>query len=112
MVTFGKVTVTSEFNADPLTFDLTCTSVNGPVTSVAWTVDGSPVPSENDPTTTRTVDDTVNGTYTLTLSVTGRLIGTYRCEVTSVRQEDINMSLGMRVTSAEMMISSEYNSSA
>ena len=79
MVTFGDVTITSELNADPLTFNVTCTSVDGPVTSVAWTVDGSPVPSENNPITTRTVDDTETGAYTLTLSVTGRLTGIYNC---------------------------------
>ena len=109
MVSFGGMNITPELDA-PLTFDVTCTSVNGPVTSVAWTVNSSPVPNENNPITTLTVDDTVNGTYTLTLSVTGILTGTYRCEVTSVRAEDINTSPGMHVTSAEMTISGEYNS--
>ena len=110
MVTFGKVTVTSELNADPLTFNVTCISVNGPVTGVVWTVDGSPVPSENNPITTRTVDNTTTGAYTLTLSVTGRLTGTYRCEVTSVRPENVWISPGMYVTSAEMMIVGKYSS--
>ena len=109
MVSFGEVTITSELNADPLTFNVTCTSMNGPVTSVAWTVNGSPVPNKNNPITTRTVDDTVNGTYTLTLSVTGILTGTYRCEVTSVRPEGIMVSPGMYNTSAEMTVSGEYN---
>ena len=109
MVTFGVVIVTSELNAVPLTFNVTCTSVNGPVTSVAWTVDGSPVPSENNPITTRTVDDTTTGAYTLTLSVTGRLTGTYRCEVISVRPENVTASPDMHVTSAEMTISGEYS---
>ena len=109
MLTFGKVTVTSELSTDPLTFNVTCTSVNGPVTSVAWTVDGSPVPSENNPITARTVDNTTTGAYTLTLSVTGRLTGTYNCTVTSVRPEDIRFSPGMLVTSAEATISGEYD---
>ena len=110
MVTFGEVTVTSELNADPLTFDVTCTSVNGPVTSVAWTVDGSPVPSENNPIVTRTVDNTETGAYTLTLSMTGRLTGTYNCTVTSVRPEEEVPVPGMHVTSDNMTISGEYNS--
>ena len=106
-MSFGAVNITSVLNADPLTFNVTCISVNGPVTSVAWTVNGSPVPSENNPITTRTVDDTVTGAYTLTLSVTGILTGTYNCTVTSVRPEGIDMSPGMHITSAEMMISGE-----
>ena len=110
MVTFGEVIVTSErLNADPLTFNVTYKSVNGPVTSVTWTVDGSPVPSENNPITTRTVDDTETGAYTLTLSVTGRLTGTYTCTVTSVRPDYAKFSPGMYVTSAEMTVSGEYN---
>ena len=110
VATSGEVTVTSELNTNPLTFNVTCTSMSGPVTSVAWTVDGSPVPNENNPITTRTVDDTETGAYTLTLSVTGRLTGTYNCTVTSVRPEDVDFSPGMHVTSAEMMISGEYDS--
>ena len=109
VVSFGEVSVTSELNADPLTFNVTCTSVDGPITSVAWTVDGSPVPSENNPITTRTVDDTETGAYTLTLSVTGILTGTYNCTVTSVRPEGISKFPGMYVTSANMTISGEYN---
>ena len=108
-MSFGGVTVTSELNADMLTFNVTCTTVSGPVTSIAWTVDGSPVPSDNNPITTRTVDNTETGAYTLTLSVTGVLTGTYNCTVTSVRPEDINTSPGMHVTSAAMTISGEYN---
>ena len=109
VVTFGKVTVTSELNADLLTFNVTCTSMYGPVTSVAWTVDGGPVPNENNPITTRKLDNTTTGAYTLTLSVTGRLTGTYNCIVTSVRPEDIRFSPGTHVTSAEMTISGEYD---
>ena len=111
-MTFGEVTVTSErLDADSLTFNVTCTSMYGPVTSVAWTVDGSPVPSENNPVTTRAVDNTETGAYTLTLSVTGRLTGTYNCTVTSVRPDDdiVKYSRGMHVTSAEKTISGEYN---
>ena len=110
VVIFGNVTVTSELNANPLTFNVTCISENGPVTSVVWTVDGSPVPSENNPITTRTVDNTTTGAYTLTLSVTGMLRGTYRCEVTSVRPVKIELSPGMHVTSAEMTVSGDNSS--
>ena len=107
-MSFGAVTVTSELNADPLTFNVTCTSVNGPVTSVEWTVNGSPVPSENNPITTRTVDDTVTGAYTLTLSVTGILTGLYRCNVTSLRASDNPLFGNVITRSAEMNVSGEY----
>ena len=110
VVTFGEVTITSELNADPLTFNVTCTTLYGPVTSVAWRVDGSPVPNENNPITTQTVDNTTTGAYTLTLSVTGRLTGTYNCRVTSVRPEFVRLAPRMYVTSAEMTISGKYDS--
>ena len=81
--------------------------------SVAWEL-GDPsgynfkaVP--NNPVVTRTLTDDVTGAYTLTLSVTERLTGMYRCEVTSVRPDDIMVSPGMYVTSEEMTISGEYN---
>ena len=109
VVSFGEVTVTSGLSVFPLTFNVTCFSVGGPVTSVAWTVDGSPLPSENNSTTTRTLDDTTTGAYTLTLSVTGRLTGIYQCTVTSLRPNDLSMPSGMYVTSAEMTVLGEYN---
>ena len=109
VVSFGEVTVTSELNNMTLIFNVTCFSVNGPVTSVAWTVDGSRVPSENNPATTQTVDNTMTGAYTLTLSVMGRLMGIYRCTITSLRPESISTSPGMYVTSAEMTVSGKYN---
>ena len=106
VVSFGEITITSMLNVFPPTFNVTCLSVDGPVTSVAWTVDGSPVPSENNPITTRTLNDTITGAYILTLSVTGRLTGTYQCTVTSLRPNDDSVPPGMYVTSA---VSGEYN---
>ena len=80
------------------------------MTSVEWTVNGSQVPSKNNPITTQTVDNTTTGAYTLTLSVTGILTGTYRCKVTSVRPEGIKESPGMHVSSAEKTIVGEPGS--
>ena len=93
VVSFGEVIVTSERNADPPTLNVTCNSLDGPVTGVEWTVDGRPVPSGNNPITTQTVDNATTGAYTLTLSMTGILIGTYRCEVTSQRPTQIPTSV-------------------
>ena len=82
-VSFGSVTITSKLNADPLTFNVTCFSTGGPVSSVAWTLNDSAVP--DNAIITREVTDTVDGAYTLTLSAAGRVSGTCKCEVTSLR---------------------------
>ena len=92
-VTFGEFILTSErLNVVPQTFNVTCTSTNGPVTSVEWmyranTAESTfgPILDEFNPITTQTVDDTETGAYTLTLSVTGILFGYIRCDVTSAR---------------------------
>ena len=91
-MTFGGFAVTSErLNVIPLTFNVTCTSRNGPVTSVEWMrrsasgTNFAPIPQQFNPITTQTVVDTETGTYTLTLCVTGILFGVFRCEVTSAR---------------------------
>ena len=92
-MTFGEFILTSErLNIVPQTFNVTCTSRNGPVTSVEWmtravtsgTIFG-PIPEEFSSITAQSVDDTETGTYTLTLSVTGILFGFIRCDVTSAR---------------------------
>ena len=107
VVSFGEITITSGPNVFPLTFNVTCLSVGGPVTNVAWTVDGSPLPSENNPITTQTLDNTTTGAYTLTLSVTGRLTGVYQCTVTSLRPNNRSIPPSMYNTSAEMTVSGE-----
>ena len=61
-------------------FSITCISEGGPATMVIWTRDGEPV-SGGDFTATRRLYDPVKATYILTLSVSGRLAGVYRCQV-------------------------------
>ena len=73
--------LTSNPNVDPPTFTLTCTSTGGPATNVTWTRDGNAL-DDSTATARRKLDDAVTATYTLTLSVTGRLPGLYKCNVT------------------------------
>ena len=102
-VSFGDVTITSKLNADPLTFNVTCFSTGGPVSSVAWTLNDSVVP--DNAITTREVTDTVDGAYTLTLSAAGRVSGTCKCEVTALRPREIP---NIATVSAEMELRGKY----
>ena len=63
-------------------FNVTCNSEDGPATMVTWTRDGEALDlSGGDFTATRRLDDPVTAAYTLTLSVSGRQGGVYRCQV-------------------------------
>ena len=63
-------------------FNVTCNSEGGPATTVTWTRDGKTLDLSGDTfTATRRLDDPVTATYTLTLSVSGRQGGVYRCQV-------------------------------
>ena len=72
-----------QFSADNkagvIKFNLTCISYNGPAQIVTWTRDGAAATG----VTSQTVVDQWAITYhsTLTLTVTGRLAGTYQCSV-------------------------------
>ena len=60
-------------------FTLTCISSGGPATSVTWARNSEAVANGM-----RTVlNDSVNATYTHTLTVTGRLGGDYQCNVSN-----------------------------
>ncbi len=72
--------LTSNYNAKTAKFQLNCTSNGGPATTVTWTRDGEAVSGGNF-TAARRLDDPVTAAYTLTLSVTGRQGGVYRCQV-------------------------------
>ena len=89
----GHATVTaiefelkSDVTADPLDFTLTCTSTGGPVTTYIWSRDDIEVPDNN--IKSRTLEDCEIAAYSLTLSVTGRFPGTYKCLVKTVRPQD------------------------
>ena len=76
--------LTSELNATTPTFTLTCTSTGGPATTVSWTVNNCTVTEDRDHIiTSQVLTDTVAATYTHTLTVTGRLVGQYQCNVSN-----------------------------
>ncbi len=76
-----QFTLATEYTvSETLEFNVTCNSVGGPATTVTWTRDGDAVSGGNF-TATRRLDDPVTAAYNLTLSVTGRQGGVYRCQV-------------------------------
>ena len=71
----------SALTADPPVFALTCVSTGGPAKTVTWTRGGAAatgVASQN-------VTSTLTATYHNTLTVTGRLPGSYTCSVANAR---------------------------
>ena len=89
----GQVTIPDEIifqldtdpATDPPVFTLTCTSTGGPATTVSWRRDGTMLSDDNTYSITSQVTDTVTATYTHTLTVTGRLLGLYQCNVSNIR---------------------------
>ena len=79
--------LTSDLHSPTPTFTLTCVSNGGPVTYVNWTRDGIPVPQNRYHLASHTLVNAQVATYHSTLSITGRLPGLYRCEVSSVRPD-------------------------
>ena len=86
----GNVTVssvqfqrTSELNATTPTFTLTCTSTGGPATTVSWRRDGTMLSDDSTYSITSQVTDAMTATYNHTLTVTGRLVGEYECNVSN-----------------------------
>ena len=76
--------LTSELNATTPTFTLTCTSTGGPATIVFWTNNNSAVTEDRAHNiTSQVLTDLENATYTHTLTVTGRLVGEYECNVSN-----------------------------
>ena len=70
--------VDSDLNEESPQFTLTCTSTGGPATTVNWTRDNETVLGG-----TTVLDDPVTAQYTHTLTVTGRLVGQYQCNVSN-----------------------------
>ena len=79
--------LTSDLHSPTPTFTLTCVSNGGPVTYVNWTRDGIPVPQNRYHLTSHLLVNAQVASYHSTLSITGRLPGLYRCEVSSVRPD-------------------------
>ena len=86
----GQVTIPDEItfqleDADPPVFTLTCTSTGGPATTVSWRRDGTMLSDDSTYSITSQVTDGTTATYTHTLTVTGRLVGEYQCNVSGIR---------------------------
>ena len=69
--------VDSDLNGASPQFTLTCISTGGPATTVTWTRDSEVVVGST------VLDNAETGTYTHTLTVTGRTEGLYRCSVSN-----------------------------
>ena len=86
----GAITIPDEItfqleDADPPVFNLTCTSTGGPATTVSWRRDGTLLSDDNTYSITSELTDGTTATYTHTVTVTGRLLGEYQCNVSSIR---------------------------
>ena len=76
--------LTSELNATTPTFTLTCTSTGGPATNVSWTSNNSAVIDDSvHNITSQVLTNATTATYDHTLTVTGRLVGEYECNVSN-----------------------------
>ena len=84
MVSSLQFQLTSELNATTPTFTLTCTSTGGPATTVSWTVNNHTVTEDSaHHITSQILTDPVTATYNHILTVTGRLVGEYKCNVSN-----------------------------
>ena len=72
-----QLTSISPQNSANITFSLTCNSSGGPVQSVEWMRDGFPL----DNTGPLVLTSASTAFYTNTLDVSGRLPGTYACQI-------------------------------
>ena len=72
-----QLTSASPWNSANITFSLTCNSSGGPVQSVEWMRDGFPL----DNTGPLVLTSASTASYTNTLDVSGRLPGTYTCQI-------------------------------
>ena len=85
-VTSLQFQLTTDPNVTTPTFNLTCISTGGPVTTFSWRRDGALVTNNNSYNIAApVVTDAVSGTYSLNLTVTGRRAGRYECSVTNSR---------------------------
>ena len=86
----GQITIPDEItfqleDADPPVFNLTCTSTGGPVSTVSWRRDSTMLSDDSIYSITSEVTDGTESAYAHTLTVTGRLVGQYQCNVSSIR---------------------------
>ena len=89
-----KFTLDSDLNEASLQFTLTCISTGGPATTVTWTRDSVNVTEG----TKIVLDNRETSQYTHTLTVTRRLEGLYRCNVTNNRPSNASAQLTVQGT--------------
>ena len=76
--------LTSDLDATTPTFNLTCISTGGPATTVTWTRDSRVVTDDSaHHITSQVLTDAEVATYNHTLTVTGKLVGVYECNVSN-----------------------------
>ena len=75
------VNVVITFNlSDPIhvRFELTCTSIGRPLSQMVWMFNGSELNNSN---SYPVLSNTTSGTYYSTLTIHGRQVGNYSCQV-------------------------------
>ena len=88
--------LTSELNTTTPAFTLTCTSTGGPATYVSWTYNNSAViESSAHKITSQILTNATTATYNHTLTVTGRLVGEYECNVSNNKPSSASRMLAV-----------------
>ena len=88
--------LTSELNTSTPTFTLTCTSTGGPATNVSWTCNNSAVTEDGaHKITSQVLTDAETATYNHILTVTGRLVGEYECNVSNNKPSSASRMLAV-----------------
>ena len=94
VVTSLNFELTTELNSTTPTFTLTCTSTGGPVTTVTWMRDGEVLTGNGNYNITSWMRlRPESAIYTHTLTVTGRLVGEYECNVSNIRTPSSSRNL-------------------
>ncbi len=76
---------TNPFQSSPPVFTLTCTSSGGPATNVKWKSGNEALTENSNHVMSRTLVDQLGPDYSSTLTVTGRNVGTYSCNVSNYK---------------------------
>ena len=88
--------MTFQLDTDPATeppvFTLTCTSTGGPPSTVSWSRDGTLLSDNSTYSIASQVINSTTATYTHTLTVTGRLEGEYKFNVSNIRTPSASTS--------------------
>ena len=88
--------LTSELSTTTPTFTLTCTSTGGPATNVSWAYNYSAViEGSTHKITSQVLTNATTATYNHTLTVTGRLVGEYECNVSNNKPSSASRMLAV-----------------